>query len=208
MLTICLGTWQLNRLSWKENLIKTFKETSSKTPIDLHLSEKTEFLKIKVSGQINRKYKIFYPAKTLNGKSGFRLASVIKTIQGENFLIDEGWYANENHQYFLKNDKIFNKEIIGYVRYPRDAKFFTPKNNFMTNEWYTYNLKEIEEYLDVKINQKYFIKNMSDSEEAFLIPSDLTPTFRNNHLQYAITWFVMSFAFFVLFLVYLKKNKC
>ena len=30
---------------------------------------------------------------------------------------------------------------------------------------------------------------------------------RNNHLQYAITWFVMSFAFFVLFLVYLKKNK-
>ena len=29
----------------------------------------------------------------------------------------------------------------------------------------------------------------------------------NNHLQYAITWFLMSFAFFVLFLVYLKKNK-
>ena len=48
---------------------------------------------------------------------------------------------------------------------------------------------------------------MSDSEEAFLIPSELIPTFRNNHLQYAITWFVMSFAFFVLFLVYLKKNK-
>ena len=77
----------------------------------------------------------------------------------------------------------------------------------MTNEWYTYNLKEIEEYLDIKINQKYFIKNMSDPEEVFLIPSDLTPKFKNNHLQYAITWFVMSFAFFVLFLVYLKKNK-
>ena len=143
----------------------------------------------------------------MNGKSGFRLASIIKTIQGENFLIDEGWYSKENHQYFLMNDKIFNKEIIGYVRYPRDAKLFTPKNNIMTNEWYTYNLKEIEEYLDIKINQKYFIKNMSDPEEVFLIPSDLTPKFKNNHLQYAITWFVMSFAFFVLFLVYLKKNK-
>ena len=105
------------------------------------------------------------------------------------------------------NDKIFNKEIIGYVRYPRDAKLFTPKNNIVTNEWYTYNLKEIAEYLDIKINQKYFIKNMSKLEEEFLIPSELTPTFRNNHLQYAITWFVMSFAFFVLFLVYLKKNK-
>ena len=48
---------------------------------------------------------------------------------------------------------------------------------------------------------------MSKYQEDFLIPSELTPTFKNNHLQYAITWFVMSFAFFVLFLVYLKKNK-
>jgi cytochrome oxidase assembly protein ShyY1 len=48
---------------------------------------------------------------------------------------------------------------------------------------------------------------MSSPAEPFLIPSELKPTFRNNHLQYAITWFVMSFAFFVLFLVYLKKNK-
>ena len=55
--------------------------------------------------------------------------------------------------------------------------------------------------------KEYFIKNMSVREESFLIPSELKPTFRNNHLQYAITWFLMSFAFFVLFLVYLKKNK-
>ena len=68
-------------------------------------------------------------------------------------------------------------------------------------------LMKFKEYLGIKINQNYFIKNMSKYQEDFLIPSELTPTFRNNHLQYAITWFVMSFAFFVLFLVYLKKNK-
>ena len=143
----------------------------------------------------------------MNGKSGFRLASILQTIDSENILIDEGWYNQDKHEYFLKNDKIFSKEIIGYIRHPRKAKLFTPENNFITNEWYTYNLSEIEEFLGIKINQKYFIKNMSDLDEPFLIPSELTPTFSNNHLQYAITWFVMSFAFFVLFLVYLKKNK-
>ena len=51
------------------------------------------------------------------------------------------------------NDKIFNKEIIGYIRYPRKAKIFTPKNNLITNEWFTYNLQEIEEYLKIKIYQ-------------------------------------------------------
>ncbi len=176
-------------------------------PVNLSIANKTEFLKIKVKGEINRNYKIFYPAKTLNGKSGFRLASIITTNKGENILIDEGWYAEENHEYFLENKLVFSKEIIGYIRYPRKAKFFTPKNNIITNEWYTYNLIEIEKYLKIKINSKYFIKNMSNPKESFLIPSELKPTFRNNHLQYAITWFLMSFAFFVLFLVYLKKNK-
>ena len=128
-------------------------------------------------------------------------------MEGENILIDEGWYAEDNHKYFLNNKKVFTKEITGYIRFPRKAKLFTPKNNFVSNEWYTYNLEEIERYLDIKINKKYFIKNMSDLEESFLVPSELIPTFRNNHLQYAITWFLMSFAFIVLFLVYLKKNK-
>ena len=143
----------------------------------------------------------------MNGKSGFRLASILQTIDSENILVDEGWYSQDKHEYFLKNDKIFSKEIEGYIRFPRKAKLFTPENNLTTNEWYTYNLKEIEKFLEIKINQKYFIKNMSNGDEPFLIPSKLTPTFSNNHLQYAITWFVMSFAFFVLFLVYLKKNK-
>ena len=202
-----MGVWQLNRLEWKQNLINTFEKTSSKSPIDLQFAEKKEFLKIKVNAKINRKYKIFFPAKTLNGKNGFRLASILQTIEGENILVDEGWYDQNNHEYFSKNNDIFNEEIIGYIRFTRAAKLFTPKNNLVTNEWYTYSLSEIEQFLGVKINQKYFIKNMSKLNEPFLIPSELKPTFTNNHLQYAITWFVMSFAFFVLFLVYLKKNK-
>ena len=143
----------------------------------------------------------------MNGKSGYRLASIMTTIEDEKILIDEGWYAEDNHEYFSRNNSIFTEEIIGYIRYPREAKLFTPINNVISNEWYTYNLYEIENFLNIEINKEYFIKNMSVREESFLIPSELKPTFRNNHLQYAITWFVMSFAFFVLFLVYLKKNK-
>ena len=206
-MTIILGFWQLNRLEWKQKLIKTFNENSIKTPIKLSTATKTEFLKIKVKGEINRNYKIFFPAKTLYGKSGFRIASVMFTHNDDNILIDEGWYAKENHEYFLLNKSITTNEVIGYIRFPRNSKWFTPKNNFATNEWYTYNLPEIEQYLGININKNYFIKNMSTLDESFLIPSELKPKFRNNHLQYAITWFTMSFAFFVLFLVYLKKIK-
>ena len=130
-----LGIWQLNRLEWKQGLINTFEETSSKPPVDLQFAEKTEFVKIKLNAKINRQYKIFFPAKTFNGKNGFRLASILQTSENENILIDEGWYPKENHAYFLTNDKIVSKQLIGYIRYPRKAKLFTPKNNTTANEW-------------------------------------------------------------------------
>ena len=31
---------------------------------------------------------------------------------GENILIDEGWYANKNHQYFLDNNLILSQELF------------------------------------------------------------------------------------------------
>ena len=87
-----------------------------------------KFVKIKVIAKINRQHKIFFPAKTLNGKNGFRLASILQTSKNENILIDEGWYPKEHHAYFLTNNKIESNKLIGYIRYPRKAKLFTPKN--------------------------------------------------------------------------------
>ena len=87
-------------MEWKENLIKSFEEASLRPAVNLNIADKTEFLKVKLKGEINRNYKIFYPAKTLNGKSGYRLASIITTSEDENILFDEGWYAKKNISIF------------------------------------------------------------------------------------------------------------
>jgi cytochrome oxidase assembly protein ShyY1 len=68
-------------------------------------------------------------------------------------------------------------------------------------------LEQIQTFLNVKINQKFFIKNMSNYAENFLIPSSQNHNFSNNHLQYAITWFLMSFSFLIIFIIYLFRKK-
>ena len=60
---------------------------------------------------------------------------------------------------------------------------------------------------EIKINEKFFIKNMSNYAENFLIPSSQNHNFSNNHLQYAITWFLMSFSFLIIFIIYLFRKK-
>ncbi len=165
-----------------------------------------EFTKIISKGRIDRSKKIFFPAKTNNGKNGIRIASILTDNHGNNYLIDEGWFSKEKYDYFKKNNIIINAEIIGYIRYPTQKKIFTPENSLKNNEWYYYDLEQIQNYFGVKINQKFFIKNMSNYSENFLIPSSINHNFINNHLQYAITWFLMSISFCIIFLIYFFRN--
>ena len=97
-------------------------------------------------------------------------------------------------------------EIIGYLRYPTEKKIFTPKNSPDTNEWYYYDLKEIQKFFGVEINQNFFIKNITDYGNDLLFPSNMKHNFSNNHLQYAITWFMMSISIFIIYIIYLIKK--
>ena len=208
LVTFLLGVWQLQRLTWKNSLIKNFDNLRISNATSLSLASKKEFIKIKSKGTINRNNKVFFPAKTYNRKVGARLASEFISEDGDIYLIDEGWFNNSDYEYFRNNNDIFEENIIGYIRFPRDAKLFTPKNNLINNDWYTYDLKEISNFFSSpSLNQFIFIKKINRNKEKFLISSNHEHQFRNNHMQYAITWFCMSFSFLIIFLVYLKKNK-
>ena len=206
--TFYLGMWQLQRLEWKNSLIKSFNDLEKSLAKNINNQEIYEFIKIKANGTINRNNKIFFPAKTNDGKAGMRLASEFILENGKKILLDEGWFENSKYDYFKNNNDIFKENIEGYIRYPRDPNLFTPDNNILKNQWYTYDLLKISNYFSSNLNKLYFIKKTNLNKENFLISSTFKHQFRNNHLQYAITWFCMSFSFLILFLVYLKnKNK-
>ena len=210
-MTIYLGIWQLDRLKWKEELIYNFNNLQDQKPLSLSMGKMKypsieEFTKIISRGTINRSKKIFLPAKTNNGKNGIRRGSLLTDNHGNNYLIDEGWFPENKYEYFKNNNQIINVEIIGYIRFPTQKKMFTPENSVKLNEWYYYDLQQIQDYIGVKINQKFFIKNMSKYSEDFLVPSSIKHNFTNNHLQYAITWFLMSISFGAIFFVYYLRT--
>ncbi len=206
-----MGNWQLERLEWKKNLIQEFNNLAKEKPLSLSMGKMKyrnidEFTKIITKGTVDRSKKIFFPAKTYNGKNGFFIASLLIDNHNNQYLIDEGWFEYSKLDYFKKNSDIIFTEIIGYLRYPTEKKMFTPKNSPSTNEWYYYDLKEIQKYFKTEINQQFFIKNMSSYSEEFLLPSTAKHNFSNNHLQYAITWFLMSFSILIIYIIYLVRK--
>jgi len=210
-LTIFLGIWQLERLVWKENLIKNFENLKTEKPLSLSMGKMKyrnidEFRKIITNATIDRSKKIFFPAKTYNGKNGYFIASLLIDNHGNRYLVDEGWFELNKFEYFKNNEAKFSAEILGYIRYPTEKRLFTPENSPETNEWYYYDLEEVQKFFKIEINQKFFIKNISKFNENFLFPSSIKHNYSNNHLQYAVTWFLMSFSFLIIFIVYLLRK--
>ena len=56
---IALGSWQIIRLNWKNNLILEIENSLKNPPVELSQSNKENFLKIKRSGTIDFEKQIY-----------------------------------------------------------------------------------------------------------------------------------------------------
>ena len=72
---IALGTWQIIRLNWKNNLILEIEESLKNPPIELSQSNKENFLKIKTSGTIDFEKQIYLYNLNDNGVPGFEVVN-------------------------------------------------------------------------------------------------------------------------------------
>ena len=91
---IGLGTWQIIRLNWKNNLILEIENSLKNPPVELAQSKKENFLKIKTSGSIDFDKQIYLYNLNESGTPGFEVINPI-TIGDENFLINRGWIPFE-----------------------------------------------------------------------------------------------------------------
>ena len=128
---ITLGTWQIIRLNWKNNLILEIEESLKNPPIELSQSNKENFLKIKTSGIIDFEKQIYLYNLNDSGIPGFEVLNPI-LIDGENYLINRGWIP------FEKKDNpeinIFDQNnIIGILKTQGRKNIFKPDNDIKEN---------------------------------------------------------------------------
>ena len=91
---ITLGSWQIIRLNWKNNLILEIENSLKNPPVELNQSKKENYLKIKTSGSIDFDKQIYLYNLNDNGTPGFEVVNPI-LIDNENYLINRGWIPFE-----------------------------------------------------------------------------------------------------------------
>ena len=198
---IALGTWQIIRLNWKNNLILEIENSLKKPPVELTQSNKENYLKIITSGRVDYEKQIYLYNLNDTGTPGFEVLNPI-LIGGENYLLNRGWIPFEKKN--TPEINIFNQNrIVGTLKIQGRKNIFKPDNDINGNYWFSLNREDISKFTGKKFS-KYII--YLDGNYQFPRPKKITANISNNHKKYAMTWFSLAISILLLYLYFRKKN--
>lgn len=192
LLMVSLGAWQLHRLSVKEQLLSDI--TSAETlpavasvPADAGEAERLQYRKGVFTGH-------YLPGKMLNlvgqKSSGYvRLVPLQLEDSDEVILVSLGWFAEKAEVNIPQGTAV----ATGVLRKPFPLRTFSPENDPERNLWFWEDMPLIEQTLGVKL-------------APLVLDTGMVARPRNDHLGYAITWFVLAGVGLVMFALYHRKK--
>ena len=198
---VALGSWQIVRLNWKNNLILEIENSLKNPPVELISSNVKNYLKIKTSGSIDLEKQIYLYNLNDTGTPGFEVINPI-LINDTNYLINRGWIPFEK-----KNSQEINvfdeNDIIGTLKLQGRKNIFKPDNNLEENYWFSLNREDILKFTGKKFSKYILYLNGNYQVPK---PKKITANISNNHQKYALTWFSLAISIFLIYLHFRKKN--
>ena len=198
---VALGSWQIVRLNWKNNLILEIENSLKNPPVELTNSNVENYLKIKTSGSIDLEKQIYLYNLNDTGTPGFEVINPI-LINDTNYLINRGWIPFEK-----KNSQEINifdeNDIIGTLKLQGRKNIFKPDNDLEENYWFSLNREDILKFTGKEFS-KYII--YLDGNYQVPKPKKITANISNNHQKYALTWLSVAISILLLYLYFRKKN--
>ena len=203
LVLLSLGVWQTKRLAWKESLLENISYNLSSEALFLPNSVKKSehnYKMVKVKGALEPR-SIFILTPVKGSGAGFRVISPFKLVDGGKILLDRG-VIKEKDKSLLKTSGQ-QSLVLGYLSWPNETDYFTPEPNFTRNIWFSRDLEKMANFLETQPILVVLTENRLDPSIRMQDPTNDIP---NNHLQYAITWFMMAILWFGMSVYFVYKK--
>lgn len=208
LICLLLGSWQVKRLVWKQDILAKVREYNDYKPIELenfHEGLKDIlYKKVKVRGRLHhdKEIHLYSGGKLAYGSDGYLIFTPLESMDGEFILINRGWVP-QNKKDQLKRAATLIMEIVeieGIVIEIREPKWKMFSNNLDKNVWLWLDSSKISEHTEL-ILPSYYIMQQGNWNILPINSRFSAEMIRNDHLQYALTWFslaALSLAFFII----------
>ncbi|MEP4197248.1 MAG: SURF1 family protein [Aliishimia sp.] len=186
-----LGTWQVQRLGWKQGLLADIDASIVEAPVQMPASpnsDRDRYLPVTVSGTFTKETPFRMLASRRQIGAVFRHIAQFETEAGRRILIDIGWTTSDQSLPALPSTYM---SLTGNLDWPRESDGFTPEPDLNQGLWYARDLDEMAKVAGAD-PILVVLRDMPDTSlGATPWPVD-TAGISNDHLQYAITWFSLA----------------
>lgn len=200
-LLLVLGTWQMQRLAWKEHLIAQIEARVGAQPISLDTAlaraktgEDLEYTRVRAQGRFLRD-KALYLYAPEPGLPGYHLHMPLELADGRWVFVNRGfvpesWRTKPELALALPE----MGDVVGLVRQAGHAGSFTPVNDVAHNLWYWRDLDGMvaatlagrrAEVLPFYLDEQPGSPPSQGYPRAGVTRLELP----NRHLEYALTWY-------------------
>jgi surfeit locus 1 family protein len=200
-----LGVWQLDRKTWKENLIATVTARINRTPQDL--PPRANWPKL---AQDSTEYThVVFPAEFLEGQEalvyttgspfrpdvtgvGYWVFAPAQLAGGSIVVVNRGFVplGAKDPTTRARGNIRGIVDIVGVLRWPESRGLFTPADDPKTSVWYLRDPKAMAAEKKWATSAPFYIDQEAPVPPGGLPkPGKLSVELPDNHLQYAITWF-------------------
>lgn len=211
-----LGTWQVQRLGWKRDLIARVDQRVHAAPVpaparadwDKVNAGDDEYRRVTVAGTLANDQETLVYASTALGP-GYWVMTPLTLADGTDILINRGFVPIERRDPTTRREgqPAGPVEITGLVRMTEPKGSLLQSNDVAADRWYSRDVAAIAQKRGVDAVAPYFIDADATANPGGLPIGGLTVIhFPNNHLVYAITWYGLA-AMALALLVFILRGE-
>jgi surfeit locus 1 family protein len=210
-----LGTWQLERKRWKEDLLAKIAARTVADPVPLDRAVKiaasggdVAYTHVSATGRFHHDKERYLYAPTPGGL-GWHVYTPLETAPGRIVWVNRGFVPEAGKMPYKRaaGQVSGELEVKGTLRTPAGKALFTPRNDVAGNVWY---------WPDVSAMTASAFAPGAVTALPFVVEADAQPappgglpkggvtriSLPNRHLEYALTWYGIGLALIGVYLTF------
>ncbi len=217
---LSLGTWQVQRLHWKEQLLADMAARRTAAPVTLadieamvKKGEDIDYRPVTVSGVFaNNKERHFFA--TWRGQTGYHVYTPLQLADGRFLFVNRGFTPYEAKEPEMrKQGQLTGEQTVtglARARLAEKPSSIVPENDLAKNIFYWKDLDAMASSTGIPADRLVpFFVDAGDAPNPKGLPIGAVTQFDlpNNHLQYAVTWYGLAAALVGVGLYALLRRK-
>jgi surfeit locus 1 family protein len=216
-LLLGLGTWQLQRLHWKNGVLAELAAAQARPPVPAEANT-PPFAHITATGRFRPGADAFLGLEVRGSTLGGALIAVLDREGAPPLLVERGWAPFEGGAIERPDGRV---TVTGYARFPERRGLFAAADDVASARFLNFDPRAISARLDAPDALPYALAvvqpgparpeggfGQAPAPSRGPLPDALRgfPQPRNPHLGYALTWYGLALAWTIIFALWARHR--